>query len=60
MLEHVVAIHKVTLAETHLDRLASQHALASAYRAKGRVKKTVAIEKETVAKTQINKHRLRW
>ncbi|KAF5843993.1 hypothetical protein GGP41_002224 [Bipolaris sorokiniana] len=35
LLEHFVKVHKTTLAETHPDRLASQHELAGAYWANG-------------------------
>ncbi|KAH6970345.1 hypothetical protein BKA56DRAFT_661160 [Ilyonectria sp. MPI-CAGE-AT-0026] len=55
-LEHVVAIEEKTLAENHPDRLASQHALAGAYKANGQVEKAVelleyvvAIEEKTLA-----------
>ena len=55
-LEHVVAVEKETLAEDHPDRLASQHALARAYRADGQVREAVellehvvAVRKETLA-----------
>ncbi|KAJ3498241.1 hypothetical protein NLG97_g1281 [Lecanicillium saksenae] len=58
VLEHVVAIQKETLAETHPDRLASQHVLAGAYQANGQVTEAievlehvVAIRKESLAET---------
>ncbi len=44
----VVAI-KGTLAEDHPDRLASQHALAIAYKANGQVKEAVGLLKQVVA-----------
>ncbi|PWI65122.1 hypothetical protein PCL_07421 [Purpureocillium lilacinum] len=58
VLERVVAVHETTLAETHPDRLASQHVLAMAYQADGRVKeaielleRVVAVEETTLAET---------
>ncbi|KAH6673515.1 hypothetical protein B0J14DRAFT_50159 [Halenospora varia] len=48
LLEQVVKIHKTTLAEDHLDRLASQHELASAYHANGQVKEAVDILEQVV------------
>ncbi|CEJ88496.1 Putative Pfs, NACHT and WD domain protein [[Torrubiella] hemipterigena] len=56
--ELLTSIRKERLAETHPDRLTSQHVLAIAYRANGQVKEAikvlehvVAIEKETLAET---------
>ena len=43
LLEQVVQIEEQTLAEDHPDRLASQHALAGAYRANGQVKEAVSL-----------------
>jgi hypothetical protein len=58
LLEHVVKVRETTLAETHPDRLASQHALASAYDANGETKEAVAllehvvkVEETTLAET---------
>jgi tetratricopeptide (TPR) repeat protein len=48
LLEHVVKVHKTTLAETHPDRLASQHALACAYDANGQTKEAVALLEHVV------------
>ncbi|KAG7423531.1 Kinesin light chain 2 [Fusarium oxysporum f. sp. raphani] len=47
--EHVVAIHKKTLAESHPDRLASQHELAIAYQANGQIKEAVKLQQHVVA-----------
>nr|WNT93879.1 putative transcriptional regulator [Emericellopsis sp.] len=49
VLEHVVAIRKETLAETHPSRLASEHALAMAYRANGQVTKAIEVLEHVVA-----------
>jgi hypothetical protein len=56
MLEHVVAVRKRTLAEEDHARLASEHALASAYLDDRRIKEAigmlehvVAVEKRTLA-----------
>ena len=43
MLEHVVKVEESTLAKDHLNRLASQHALASAYERDGQVKKAIEL-----------------
>ncbi|KAH7201293.1 hypothetical protein DER44DRAFT_440777 [Fusarium oxysporum] len=47
--EHVVAIREKTLAESHSDRLASQHALGIAYRANGQIKEAVKLLEDVVA-----------
>ncbi|KXX77766.1 Regulatory protein AfsR [Madurella mycetomatis] len=49
VLERVVAAYKTTLAETHPDRLASQHELAAAYHADGRVKEAITLLERVVA-----------
>ncbi|KAK2666255.1 Tetratricopeptide repeat [Fusarium oxysporum f. sp. vasinfectum] len=49
LLEHVVAVQETTLAESHPDRLASQHALARAYRANGQIKEAVKLLEHVVA-----------
>ncbi|GKU08156.1 unnamed protein product, partial [Fusarium langsethiae] len=49
LLEHVVTIRETTLAENHPDRLASQHALAGAYRANGQMKEALELLKHVVA-----------
>jgi len=43
LLEHVVNIRETTLAKAHPNRLASQHALAIAYRLNGQVKEAVKV-----------------
>ncbi|KAF2008358.1 hypothetical protein BU24DRAFT_137851 [Aaosphaeria arxii CBS 175.79] len=43
LLEHVVKVQETTLAETHPDRLASQHELAGAYRANGQTTEAVTL-----------------
>jgi tetratricopeptide (TPR) repeat protein len=48
LLEHVVKIRETTLAEAHRDRLASQHALALAYRSNGQVKEAVKMLEHVV------------
>ncbi|KAL5312995.1 hypothetical protein ACEPPN_019421 [Leptodophora sp. 'Broadleaf-Isolate-01'] len=48
LLEQVVQIRETTLAETHPDRLASQHALAIAYQANGQVAEAVALLEQVV------------
>ena len=48
LLEQVVQIRKTTLPEMHPDRLASQHALAGAYRENGQVKEAVALLEQVV------------
>jgi DNA-binding SARP family transcriptional activator len=48
LLEHVVKVKQTTLAETHPYRLASQHALASAYQASGQMKEAVALLEHVV------------
>jgi tetratricopeptide (TPR) repeat protein len=48
LLEHVVKLEETTLAETHPDRLASQHALAGAYDANGQTKEAVALLEHVV------------
>ncbi|KAH7463994.1 hypothetical protein FOMA001_g17758 [Fusarium oxysporum f. sp. matthiolae] len=49
LLEHVVTIKETTLAKKHPDRLASQHALATAYRANGQIKEAVELLEHVVA-----------
>ncbi|KAF9775391.1 hypothetical protein IL306_006502 [Fusarium sp. DS 682] len=49
LLEQVVAIRKITLAENHPDRLASQHVLAIAYRHNGQIKEAVKLIEHVVA-----------
>jgi hypothetical protein len=41
-------VRKTTLAETYPDQLASQHRLASAYRANRQTKKAVALLKHVI------------
>ncbi|KAF2682375.1 hypothetical protein K458DRAFT_390862 [Lentithecium fluviatile CBS 122367] len=48
LLEHVVKVRETTVAEKHLDRLASQHELASAYQDNGQVKEAVALLEHVV------------
>ncbi|OBS17011.1 hypothetical protein FPOA_12468 [Fusarium poae] len=48
LLEHVVRVHRMTLAESHPDRLASQHSLAGAYRANGQVREAVELLEHVV------------
>jgi hypothetical protein len=48
LLEQVVEIGATTLAETHPHRLASQHALAIAYRDNGQVAKAIELLKQVV------------
>lgn len=48
LLEQVIAIHKTTLAETHPDRLSSQHKLASAYRANGQITEAIKLLEQVV------------
>ena len=47
MLDQILSLQE-TLAEDHPDRLASQHALAGAYRANGQVKQAVALLEHVV------------
>ncbi|RKK87424.1 hypothetical protein BFJ68_g17050 [Fusarium oxysporum] len=49
LLEHVVAIRGKTLAESHPDRLASQHELARAYQANGQITEAVKLLEHVVA-----------
>ncbi|KAG7420487.1 Nephrocystin-3 [Fusarium oxysporum f. sp. raphani] len=49
LLQHVVAIREKTLAESHPSRLASQHALAGAYRANGQIQEAVKLLQHVVA-----------
>ena len=48
LLEQVVKIGEQTLAEDHPSRLASQHALARAYRANGQVREAVSLLEQVV------------
>ncbi|ATZ48853.1 hypothetical protein BCIN_04g00730 [Botrytis cinerea B05.10] len=48
LLEQVVKIRQTTLAEDHPDRLASQHVLASAYRANGQIKEAFALLEQVI------------
>ncbi|KAG4440379.1 hypothetical protein IFR05_004119 [Cadophora sp. M221] len=48
LLEQVVRIRETMLAETHPDRLASQHELARAYQANGQVGEAVALLEQVV------------
>ncbi|KAH8702782.1 hypothetical protein GQ44DRAFT_778457 [Phaeosphaeriaceae sp. PMI808] len=48
LLEHVVKVQETTLAETHPDQLASQHALAIAYDANRQTKEAVALLEHVV------------
>lgn len=49
LLEHVVPARERTLSEEHPDRLASQYALARAYRVNGQVKEAVDLLEHVVA-----------
>jgi len=49
LLEQVLAIQATALAETHPDRLASQHVLAMSYRANGQVTEAVKLLEQVVA-----------
>ena len=49
LLEHVVKVKETTLAETHPDRLASQHALALAYDANEQPQEALPLLKHVVA-----------
>ncbi len=49
MLEYIVAIQAKILAEDHLDRLVSQHALAVAYEANGQIKESITLLEHIVA-----------
>jgi tetratricopeptide (TPR) repeat protein len=62
LLEHVVKIQGTSLAETDPDRLASQHALASAYHANGQIKDAIVllehvvkVEETTLAETHADR-----
>ena len=48
LLEQVVQIRKQSLAKDHPDRLASQHALAGAYKANGQVQEAVSLLEQVV------------
>lgn len=48
LLEQVVKIREQTLAEDHPSRLASQHALAGAYKANGQVKEAVSLLEQVI------------
>ncbi|KAM0145413.1 hypothetical protein ACHAPG_011617, partial [Botrytis cinerea] len=48
LLEQVVKIEEITLAEDHPDRLASQHELARTYQANGQIKEAVALLEQVV------------
>ena len=45
ILKHVVSVREKTLDETHLDRLASQHALAIVYKSNGRISEVFKMRK---------------
>jgi hypothetical protein len=49
LLEHVVEVQETTLAETHPDRLASQHALALAYDASSQSEEALVLLDHVVA-----------
>ncbi|KAM0322096.1 hypothetical protein ACHAQA_009725 [Verticillium albo-atrum] len=49
VLKRVVAVRETTLANTHPDRLASQHALASAYQEDGQTKEAIKLLERVVA-----------
>ncbi|KAM0209847.1 hypothetical protein ACHAQD_011024 [Fusarium lateritium] len=49
LLERVVAVEETTLAENHLSRLASQHALAGAHKANGQIAEAVKLLEHVVA-----------
>ncbi|KAK2685484.1 hypothetical protein QWA68_016227 [Fusarium oxysporum] len=49
LLEHVVAIREKTFAESHPDRLVSQHALAIAYQANGQIKEAAELLEYVIA-----------
>ena len=49
LLEQVVAVRERTLAEDHLDRLASQHVLAMVYRSDGQIQRAVTLLEQVVA-----------
>jgi tetratricopeptide (TPR) repeat protein len=48
LLEQVIEIEGRTLAETHPDRLASQHELAIIYKANGQVKEAIALLEQVI------------
>jgi tetratricopeptide (TPR) repeat protein len=48
LLEHGIKVRKTTLAETHPDRLSSQHELARAYQANGQNKEAIELLEHTV------------
>ncbi|CRG88256.1 Nephrocystin-3 [Talaromyces islandicus] len=48
LLEQVVKIQEQMLAETHPDRLASQHTLAGAYRANGQTREAISLLEQVV------------
>ncbi|KAF2632596.1 hypothetical protein BU25DRAFT_487060 [Macroventuria anomochaeta] len=48
LLEHVVKVEETTLDESHPDRLASQHALAGAYRDNGQTREAVELLEHVV------------
>ncbi|GKU08443.1 unnamed protein product, partial [Fusarium langsethiae] len=63
LLEYMVAIKETALAENHLDRLASQHALAGVYKAIGQIEEAikllehvVAIKETTLAEDNHSRH----
>ncbi|KAK3175568.1 hypothetical protein K4F52_010160 [Lecanicillium sp. MT-2017a] len=49
LVEHAVVVREKTVAESHPDRLASQHELARAYQANGRIKEAVSLLEHVVA-----------
>ncbi|KAK2593250.1 hypothetical protein QQS21_009049 [Conoideocrella luteorostrata] len=62
ILQDVVAVREETLAETHPDRLASQHQLASTYLTNGQIKEAiklfehiVAVREETLEETHLDR-----
>jgi hypothetical protein len=57
LLEQVVEIRQTTLAADHPDRLASQHALAGAYKANGQVKEAVALLEQVVEIKRLKFHK---
>ncbi|KAM0339923.1 hypothetical protein ACHAPU_010755 [Fusarium lateritium] len=52
MLEHLVAVEEMVLAENHPDRLASQHDLASAYLDNGQITEAIELLEHVVTASQ--------